>query len=75
MHIRVTVEFYTYEKLYRRLAYDWRFSNLGVVFTDMDGSPYSSASQMRTLTPNVRERAYVATALYPRVTNACIAPR
>ena len=27
-----------------------RFSNLGVLFTDMDGSPYSSASQMRTLT-------------------------
>ena len=33
-----------------------RFSNLGVLFTDKDGSPYSSASQMRTLTPNVRER-------------------
>jgi len=26
-----------------------RFSNLGVLFTDMDGSPYSSASQMHTL--------------------------
>ena len=33
-----------------------RISNLGVVFTDMDGSPYSSASQMHTLTPFVLGR-------------------
>ena len=33
-----------------------RFSNLGVVFTDMDGSPYSSTSQMHTLTPFVLGR-------------------
>ena len=60
------------------VVFDVRFSNLGVVFMDMDGSPYSSASQMCTLTLTfLRASACGHHTLprYPRVTNACIAQR
>ena len=59
------------------VVFDVRFSNLGVVFMDMDGSPYS-ASQMCTLTLTfLRASACGHHTLpgYPRVTNACIAQR
>ena len=60
------------------VVFDVRFSNLGVVFMDMDGSPYSSASQMCTLTLTfLRASACGHHTLpgYPRVTSACIAQR
>ena len=60
------------------VVFDVRFSNLGVVFMDMDGSPYSSASQMCTLTLTflrVSACGHHTLPGYPRVTNACIAQR